>query len=964
MEFRVLGSLEVWSENSRIVVASSRHQRVLAALLLSPNTVVPLPKLVEVLWEQRPPATATKQVQNCVSALRERFGAAGNGLIATEGPGYRVMVTEDQLDLLRFQCCVAKARGLVTTGRLADGVAELRSALRLWRGPALDGVGAAALAGRVARLDEQRISAIEQCVDWRLALGEHGEVVDELAELAADHPLREGPQQQLMLALYRCGRQAEALAVFRRLRTRLADELGVDPGAEVRELHERMLRADPALAGPLRSAPQPAAVPGSTSPVEPTVEPVPDDPGRLQLDRAQRELAVAITRQWTAEVEMRSLYRPAPVHVRWSDTGRPVAAVASAVLGEDQDDRCEERLSRRGDLTDVVSRFRELPAQQLVVLGEPGAGKTVLAVLLTLGLLADPVPGSPTPVLLSLASWDPQREHLHSWLTRTLVEEYPGLANPTTYGPDVAARLVAERRVLPVLDGLDETPPALHAAAIDALDRAVACGGPLVVTCRSVEYERAARSSGAVLARAAVIEIEPVELKDAIAFLTARERIGEHRWEPVVDHLVQHPAGALAQALVTPLMVDLARTAFTSPTTDPAELCDPTRFSDRRAIEEHLLAAYLPAVYPHRPPPPAPRSRSAPLRRHDPEHAQRWLTFLAAHLHGTGVRELAWWRLRDTVPRTVRSVLPGVPPAVLFAITGWLAGGAGIGLVYGLCFALAGCTAHAFGTPAVPMRVELRFRGVAARFVGRFSLGAACGAALGLGWSLAAQIVALLAVVFGFSFGLHVLVDAPVDAKRVTSPSLTLEQDRRAALLFGLSFAVSMGLFYAVALAFTREVRFLPVWEGTFDLVTALAAGLASTFLGRFLNGRVGIVVYGLAGAVVGGLVFPRAVDVEAALAAGTVFGLAVGLMFCSSRAWGVFCLVRIWSTACGRTPLRLMQFLDDAHRRGVLRQVGAVYQFRHARLQNCLADEPARPATTVHPASPDSRNAGAHRPP
>jgi hypothetical protein len=126
----------------------------------------------------------------------------------------------------------------------------------------------------------------------------------------------------------------------------------------------------------------------------------------------------------------------------------------------------------------------------LVVLGEPGAGKTVLAMLFTLGLLADPEPNEPIPVLLPLSSWNPQREHLHTWLANKLLDDYPGLANTASYGPRAATRLIVGGRVLPVLDGLDETPPELHAAAINALDRAIAGGRPLMVTCRSTEYEK------------------------------------------------------------------------------------------------------------------------------------------------------------------------------------------------------------------------------------------------------------------------------------------------------------------------------------------------------------------------------------------------------------------------------------------------------------------------------------------
>ena len=128
-----------------------------------------------------------------------------------------------------------------------------------------------------------------------------------------------------------------------------------------------------------------------------------------------------MTRQWTAEAEIRSLHRPAPVRLRWATTGRPVTG-AGGVLS--------------GDISDVSGKFRGLPVKQLVVLGEPGAGKTVLAILLTLGLLAARTPGDPTPVLLSLTSWNPRRDHPHTWLARRLLEEYPGLGNTRAYGPE------------------------------------------------------------------------------------------------------------------------------------------------------------------------------------------------------------------------------------------------------------------------------------------------------------------------------------------------------------------------------------------------------------------------------------------------------------------------------------------------------------------------------------------------
>src|SRR5262249_40017175 len=139
----------------------------------------------------------------------------------------------------------ADARRHASQGALAEGVQQIRSALKVWRGPALAGIGSAMLARRAALLDEQRLSALEAGIDWQSELGEHREGVDEVTEIVAEHPLRERPYAQLMLALHHSGRQADALATFHRLRTSLAEELGVAPGLEVRKVHERILRGDP-----------------------------------------------------------------------------------------------------------------------------------------------------------------------------------------------------------------------------------------------------------------------------------------------------------------------------------------------------------------------------------------------------------------------------------------------------------------------------------------------------------------------------------------------------------------------------------------------------------------------------------------------------------------------------------------------------------------------------------------------
>ena len=286
MDFRVLGTLEVWSGAERIAVDSPRQRRVLAALVLAPRTVVPIPRLVEAVWAVHPPSTAGKQVQHCVSALRERLG--DSGLITTDGPGYRLAVADEQIDWFRFRQGVDLAWAFAAGDRLTDAVDAMRVALALWRGPALDGMGSTALEARAALLDEQRLDAVELCAQWQLALGRYREVVDELSACAVEHPLRERVHACLMLALDRCGRKADALALFADLRERLADELGVDPSSETQQAYLSVLRDGPLDDGP------------------PLAPPAVPDP----LSRAADDLAAAISRQWTAEAELRSLHQP------------------------------------------------------------------------------------------------------------------------------------------------------------------------------------------------------------------------------------------------------------------------------------------------------------------------------------------------------------------------------------------------------------------------------------------------------------------------------------------------------------------------------------------------------------------------------------------------------------------------------------------------------------------------------
>lgn len=246
MEFRVLGSLEVLASDGPVRLTGQRQRRLLALLLVNADRDVSLDTLIDAVWDERPPTTAKRQVQNSISALRRLLEAGARDPVAAptidaEGNGYRLRLAASELDARLFLAHVEKARRL-SAGEPGRAVAELRAGLRLWRGPALAGLSGRMLEAAAARLEEQRRAATEECVELELRLGRHADLVGELTELVASHPLWERLVGQLMLALHRSGRQAEALEVYQRLRQALADELGLEPGAQLRELHAAVLR--------------------------------------------------------------------------------------------------------------------------------------------------------------------------------------------------------------------------------------------------------------------------------------------------------------------------------------------------------------------------------------------------------------------------------------------------------------------------------------------------------------------------------------------------------------------------------------------------------------------------------------------------------------------------------------------------------------------------------------------------
>jgi DNA-binding SARP family transcriptional activator len=237
MDFRLLGGLEVWDDERQVPLGGGKQRAVLAFLLLHANEVVATDRLIDELWGERPPDTARTALQVYVVRLRKALGA---DRIRTHEPGYVLELTPDQLDVSRFERLVDEARELRAAGGEAQAATALREALALWRGaPLADFTYQPFARTEIARLDELRLTALEERIDADLALGHGSELVGELEALVAEHPYRERFRGQLMLALYRAGRQADALALYHETRKLLVDELGIEPGPALQRLSPR-----------------------------------------------------------------------------------------------------------------------------------------------------------------------------------------------------------------------------------------------------------------------------------------------------------------------------------------------------------------------------------------------------------------------------------------------------------------------------------------------------------------------------------------------------------------------------------------------------------------------------------------------------------------------------------------------------------------------------------------------------
>ncbi|MDA3643035.1 NACHT domain-containing protein [Saccharopolyspora indica] len=685
----------------------------------------------------------------------------------------------------------------------------------------------------------------------------------------------------------------------------------------------------------------------------------------VQAGAAVRTLRDEIRRQWTQEVGTRGLRQPRPLRLKWRRTARPVS------VPDDSGDTLVD--GQRSSAWALAEAFRTNHRRQLVLLGAPGSGKSTLAILGTLAVIEDSREEDPVPVLLSVAGWDPS-EPVEDWIAHRIVADYPMLA-PQSHLPELVRRLLADRRILPVLDGLDEMPRPLLALALADLDRSAGTGLRMLITCRSAEFEEAV-SGGGPLAQAVVVEVEPVAIDDVVTYLQEREVTGADRWSPVVDSLRTDPTGPLARALSTPLMISLARQVYRRPGSEPGTLAG---FSTADEIENHLLEQFLPTAYPK-----------------DPDRARRWLVFLAHHLE-TRVADpnFEWWHLPRAVPRWIVGFVGGLATALALVIPFLLATafvesryadetlyiGSTLSVLLG-----AGVGVRTARTAHPPVRQSRNWAWTMLRGVSGDLLAAAVVLSLILAVRLLVDHVVAwisgdepssLSSLLGWGGPMAFVVAGTVIffvVANVLGVNRSGMPQRNAPRVWTLIPALVLGTLAGLV--------FVPVVYVVFSLFTAGLGGDEMWLVAVYCVALAGIpigVARGLAAPVpdrsavssLDVLRSDRSTVLTTALACGVAPAIVLGLLnggllFTTSfwmisltlgviavvvsvslgPAWLSYSFARIWLALRGRLPLRLMAFLQDAHAAGVLRQVGPAYQFRHDLLRKHFARQAEPPVT------------------
>ena len=609
---------------------------------------------------------------------------------------------------------------------------------------------------------------------------------------------------------------------------------------------------------------------------------------------------------WVEQAKNRRITTPSPVSVRWRWAHEDVAVSpeelqpdratfsGGMVLGESTG-----RVLTAGVVTELRERLyqRLSEKERIVILGEAGAGKTGAMLLLLIDILEDirkhppglQDPVKPVPVWLTLGGWNPTTTSLLDWAAATVIRNYPSFDALVHGSADTVRGLLRTGRLALFLDGLDEMAVALQGPALDHIEQKLT-GVRVVLTSRPAEY-RAALAHGRLYS-AAVVDVLPVDVRDATTFLLAQQ-IGQQRrdWEKITEYLIAHPDSVAARTLSTPLALSLARDVYKH--TTPVDLLKIATDSTTDGLLQHLLARTLDLAYPDH------------VER---DHATNWLSWVASHMATTDLR---WWDIPTWIPIRQRNLAFGLVVGLAIGLVSGLAIGLVKGLATGLTFgfevwlgvALVGKLKVLRTEPRAAVlrwptsrefRTKIRHWVVSGLKFGlaiglAIGLGVGLGVELGLGFELVAGLEVGLGVglvgglAFGFAFGLVEVWARPLPTARAVDPLVVYRSDRRCTITSGLGGGLVSGL------------------------VSGLTVGLVS-------------------GPTIG-LVATLAIALVGALICGLLFGQGVAVELIAAELWW-------WSR---RRRVRFIPLLQTALDRQILRQAGAVYQFRHTALQDFL---------------------------
>jgi hypothetical protein len=654
--------------------------------------------------------------------------------------------------------------------------------------------------------------------------------------------------------------------------------------------------------------------------------------GDGELDRLADQLGEAVRKQWERAAGEQGI-EPEPIPVQWGPPSEAMAGPVDAAIGSTRFAPLpglrpiNPQDLRNGNISNLHSLYGGLGSGRLVIAGAPGSGKTGAAVLLVLASLRhrELVPKEerdkvPVPVMFTLHGWDPDSQPLQAWLAAHLKLDYYPLFEGRG-GALKAINLVSKGMVSVILDGLDEIPEVLRPVALEALSRQA--NFRVVLLSRSAEI--AAAAACYFLDGAAAVELQDVDPETAAAYLTRIQRSPPPRsWQELICQLRRNPPSPIARALNSPLMLTLVRDTYRSGD-DVRELLELSGTADcpdySEDIAGHLLDRVLPAAYRRKP--------GEPPLRYSLQRAQTTLRRIAERMNEGNTRDLLWWRIAIWTATSVSTIATGFIFGILGALLVWIPVSAVDGVIAGTSY-------------GIPTGFFIGFLALCAAMLGSKKRDKPPRRLVRIRWR---RLIGLRPILGGIFVGIAVVGMANPGwmaelVERMGGEAPTFNTPWKVSTMAVAVGALLAGITAGLAFGFIRGVSYpgpenaspqtpLTAWRGDqiFSVVRGMIGGLMLGVTFGFLLGVVGGPIIGLVSAPIYASIF------------GLLGGLVVGPV--TSNAWTAS-LAFGQLTVHWRSPLRLMRFLEDAHQRGILRTVGPVYQFRHARLQDRLAGQSA----------------------